>query len=82
MKKVTKSKPKKVDVVDLLHKDNIEELLDEVHKESFDIDRIMIIYEKHSTREFKSFQVGISSAYEELGFLDWAKDVCTGNDVE
>ena len=74
-KKTRQPKPKSVTVVDLLHKDNIERILDEVHKESLDIDRIIVIYEKHSTGEFKLFQAGISNQYEQIGFLEWAKGV-------
>ena len=73
--KKTRQHPKIVKVIDLLHKDDIEKILNEVHSESLDIDRIIVLYEKHSNGQFKMYQAGILNDYEQLGLLEWAKSV-------
>jgi hypothetical protein len=47
-----------------------------------DIDGIVVIYEKHSQNHMLLRSSGLSNDYEEVGFLEWAKDAILHREVE
>lgn len=80
MKSTKKTKP--VTVVDLLHQDNIRSFIQELQDNIMDIDGIVVIYEKHSQNRMLLHSSGLSNDYEEVGFLEWAKDAILHREVE